>query len=297
MMDTNNGSPTMAAVSTEAVVTAAVTNTMTVTSTTGNPAQGGGIVHQTGRGCTPGVVGTSGQLMGPWGKIKFAIDGLEYFIQVNEWNSTATQVLNYGSGTFFKVITQNASVPTTGGPTGYPSIFIGGNSGNVTTTSNLPKQVSTLTAVPTTWDWNDGGTLGNVQTHSYNATYDVWFSVGADGEPNSSHPSGAFLMVWYHKPFDAQPIGSTIAQNATVANAPGQWNVWLGDNSGTPVISYVAPSTISYMDFDLNDFIKDAIARGGSVQPTHYLTNIFAGFEIWRGGVGLETKSFCAEVL
>jgi hypothetical protein len=51
------------------------------------------------------------------------------------------------------------------------------------------------------------------------------------------------------------------------------------------------------MDFDLNDFIKDALARGGSVQNSHYLTNIFVGFEIWRGGVNLETLSFCAQVL
>jgi hypothetical protein len=27
-----------------------------------------------------------------------------------------------------------------------------------------------------------------------------------------------------------------------------------------------------------------------------YLTNIFSGFEIWTGGVGLETTSFCAGV-
>jgi hypothetical protein len=27
-----------------------------------------------------------------------------------------------------------------------------------------------------------------------------------------------------------------------------------------------------------------------------YLTNIFTGFEIWKGGVNLESTSFCAEV-
>lgn len=104
-------------------------------------------------------------------------------------------------------------------------------------------------------------------------------------------------MVWYHKPFDAQPIGSIVDNQATVPNVPGQWNVWVGVNNGTPIISYTATQTISSMDFDLMDFIRHAIARGDTVQNSHYLTNVFAGFEIWRGGVNLETTSFCAEVL
>jgi hypothetical protein len=269
----------------------------TSTSTTGGGNTGAGVIHTTGLGCTPGTLTSTGQLQGQFGKVKVSVDGLEYFIQVNEWNSTAQQTMSYGGNHFFKMLVQQAQVPTNGAPTGYPSIFIGANSNNSTDGSNLPKQVSTIGAIPTKWVWNDAGTLADRQGNSYNAAYDVWFSVNSGGEPSSSHPSGAFLMVWYHKPFDAQPLGSNVAPSSTVANVPGTWNVWIGTNNGTPAISYVATQTIASMDFDLNHFIRDAIARGGTVQNSHYLTNVFAGFEIWRGGVNLETTSFCVEVI
>jgi hypothetical protein len=51
------------------------------------------------------------------------------------------------------------------------------------------------------------------------------------------------------------------------------------------------------MSFDLNAFIRDAVEnRPGTLTDVMYLTNIFTGFEIWSGGVGLQTTSFCAGV-
>ena len=276
------------------------TQSTTATSTTGSSGNGAGLVYETGMGCTPGSLTTNYTLHGRWEKLKVAIDGLEYFLQVNQWNeaSPGTQTMQVGTdGYVFKMTAQGATAPTNGGPTGFPSIFIGANSNNATSGSNLPKQVSSLSAVPTTWTWKDAGTLADRNANSYNAAYDVWFSEGADGEPSASHPSGAFLMVWYHKPFDAQPVGSIAESNVTVAGVPGQWNVWIGNNNGTPIVSYTATQAISSMDFDLMDFIRHAVARGDTVQNSHYLTNIFAGFEIWRGGLNLETTKFCAEVL
>lgn len=277
------------------------TNTQAAaTSTTGSSGPGGGLVHETGKGCIPGSLDFNHTLYGRWDKMRVTMEGLQYYLQVNQWNeaSAGMQTMELGTGgSVFKMTAQTASAPTNGGPTGFPSIFIGGNSNNITEGSNLPKQVSTLTSIPTTWVWKDAGTLANGTANSYNATYDVWFSEGADGEPSAYHPSGAFLMVWYHKPSDAQPVGSTVDSQVTVDGVPGQWNVWFGVNNGTPIISYTATQTISSMDFDLMDFIRHAIARGDTVQNSHYLTNIFAGFEIWRGGVNLETTSFCAEVL
>jgi hypothetical protein len=280
--------------------TVSTTAAQSATSTTGSPTTGSGLVYDTGMGCTPGVLATSQTLYGRWDKALVTIDGLQYFLQVNQWNeaSTGMQTMQVGtSGFLFKMTAQSATAPTNGGPTGFPSVFIGTNSNNGTQGSNLPKQVSSLTGVPTKWVWKDAGTLADKTANSYNAAYDVWFSQGADGEPSAYHPSGAFLMVWYHKPSDAQPIGSVKEQAATIPGVPGQWNVWTGANNGTPIVSYVATQTISSMDFDLMDFIRHAIARGDSVQNSHYLTNVFAGFEIWRGGVNVETTSFCAEVI
>ena len=190
---------------------------------------------------------------------------------------------------------QTASAPTNGAPTGYPSMFIGGNNNHVTNGSNLPKQVSALTTVPTSWTWADGGTLADTSVNSYNSAYDVWFSTVPEGDPTACSPSGGFLMVWLYDPPDAQPLGSRQATAQTVPNIPGTWDIWIGTNAGKPCISYVRTERTLSMSFDMNDFIKHAVGRG-NVQAAWYLTNIFAGFEIWRGGVNLETTSFCAVV-
>jgi len=42
--------------------------------------------------------------------------------------------------------------------------------------------------VPTTWVWNDNGTLADSTNNSYNATYDVWFSTQARENPTPAAP-------------------------------------------------------------------------------------------------------------
>jgi hypothetical protein len=57
----------------------------------------------------------------------------------------------------------------------------------------------------------------------------------------------------------------------------------------------VAQQNLNFLSFDLNTFIKDAVTRG-YVQDSWSLTNVFSGFEIWNGGVGLETTDFAVTV-
>jgi hypothetical protein len=220
-------------------------------------------------------------------------------VQVNKWNTAASgsQTMSYGGSSFFKMTTQTATAATNGAPTGFPSIFIGANANHSTTGSNLPKQVSSLTEVLTTWIWNDAGTRSDTANNSYNATYDVWFSTNAGGDPSASAPSGGYLMVWLHRPSDAQPIGSISALNVTIPGVPGGWDVWVGMNGSKPCISYVSRSSTLSLSYDLNNFIKDAVTnRTGTIQSGWYLSNVFVGFEIWRGGMNIETTSFCAVV-
>ncbi len=251
---------------------------------------------QSGTTCTPASLTMTGALNGRYGSMFF--DNNSYFMQVNEWNSSGTQVMSYGGDYLFKMTTQMGSTATNGGPTGFPSVFIGANSKHTTMNSNLPKAVSALTTVPTSWTWNDNGTLADDTTNSYNATYDVWFSTSAAGEPTASGPSGGYLMVWYHKPADAQPIGgSPMKKGITIAGVPGTWDVWIGLNGTRPCISYVSTQTTLSLSYDLNLFIQDAVKnQPNTIQSSWYLTNIFTGFEIWRGGVNLESTSFCAQV-
>jgi len=264
---------------------------------TGGSATGGAAGSgQPGGGCTPASLPMTGALNGRYGSMLF--DNNSYFMQVNEWNSSGSQVMSYGGDYLFKMTTQMGSTATNGSPTGFPSVFIGANSRHTTSNSNLPKAVSALTTVPTSWTWNDAGTLADDTANSYNATYDVWFSTSAAGEPTASGPSGGFLMVWYHKPADAQPIGgSAMKKGITIAGVPGTWDVWIGPNGTRPCISYVATQTTLSMSYDLNLFIQDAVKnQPNTIQSGWYLTNIFTGFEIWRGALNVESTSFCALV-
>ena len=100
-------------------------------------------------------------------------------------------------------------------------------------------------------------------------------------------------MVWLYDPPNAQPIGGVQTSGVSIASAT--WNVWYGTNGGRPCVSYVAPSPMTSFTFDLNLFIRDAVTRG-YVQNAWYLTNVFAGFEIWSGGVGLAVTDFYVNV-
>jgi hypothetical protein len=216
-------------------------------------------------------------------------EGRNYIVQNNVWGATAMQTLRI-SGVSFEVAQQTGSNGTSGGPVSYPSVFIGSNYGRMTTNSNLPKQVSTLTKIDTSWSINAGS-----QSGTYNAAYDVWFSTSASGDPEA--PTGGYLMVWFYDPSNAQPIGGVVSSNLSIPGVNGAWDVWVGPNAGRPCISYVAKQPITNMTFDLNLFIQDAVKnRSNTIQSSWYLTNVFAGFEIWSGGVGLKTNDFYAIV-
>ncbi len=194
------------------------------------------------------------------------------------------------SGTTFQVTAQTGSNSTSGGPVSYPSVFIGSNYSRSTEGSNLPKLVSSITSIPTTWSQNAGSVSG-----TYNAAYDVWFSTSAAGD--SGAPSGGYLMVWLYDPPDAQPLGGVVASNVTIAGASGSWSVWVGSNNGRPCISYVRTQATGSLTFDLSQFIKDASTNHSQpIKSAWFLTNVFAGFEIWSGGVGLRTTDFSVTV-
>jgi hypothetical protein len=253
-------------------------------SSTGTGGSGGG-----GNTCTS--PSGSGTITAQYGTGVVGCGSKEYIVQNNEWGSTAGQTITYGPGANFKVTVQNGT-GSGNNPEGFPSVFLGANSNHDTgSSSGLPLAVSSIAkgGVMTSMTWTDNGATGD-----YNATYDVWFSTGGK-EAAASAPSGGYLMVWYHKPNKAQPIGSSIA-SATIGGQ--NWNVWYGNNSGNnkPCVSYVAQTgDIKSLTYSLGDFIQDAVGRG-YVQNSWSLTNVFGGFEIWNGGVGLAVTDFSVNV-
>jgi len=217
----------------------------------------------------------------------------DYIIQNNAWGSSAGQTITFGPGTKFKVTVQNENRTGDATPAGYPSIWTGAYDNRSTPGSGLPRAISQIAAnsLQTSFTWADNGAQG-----SYNAAYDVWFSTSSNGDPGAKAPTGGYLMVWYYDPSDNQPIGAPIT-NGSVMIGNKQFNIWYGTNMGKPVVSYVAQQNFNSWTFSLGDFIRDASTRNcmGSTKcldPSWYLSVVFAGFEIWRGSVGLEVKDF-----
>jgi len=216
-----------------------------------------------------------------------------YFMQANWWGSPYNNQAEDVEGLGFSMTNPgNVVTNVKDTPMGFPSIFIGSYGTKKTTGSNLPKQVSALTSVPTIFSTNVD-TLG---ISNYNATYDVWFtSSNALVTGSSPGTGGAYLMVWLFKPSDRQPRGSLRANGVVVTGVKGGWDVWY-DTTNPPCVSYVASDKIASLEFDLNNFIKDAVQNSYGITASQYLSIVFAGFEVWGGGDGLQIKKYCANV-
>ncbi|HET9960035.1 MAG TPA: hypothetical protein VFQ61_36335 [Polyangiaceae bacterium] len=226
-----------------------------------------------------------------------------YQLHTNWWHKYTNQAVDYSGLSFTIKDPGNTSVPQTdGAPTGFPTLFIGTYAGHATKGSNLPKQVSAIQSVPTVFSTN---ALAH-DTSNYNATYDVWFTATGDTLPATQFnpgKGGAYLMVWYYDPAQRQPRGGMRNGTTTVANVgahtvegvPGTWDVWI-DRTDPLCISYVSTTPRDSLEFDLNKFIQDSVKNNYGITASMYLSIVFAGFEIWGGGDGLQTKQFCAKV-
>jgi hypothetical protein len=166
-------------------------------------------------------------------------------------------------------------------------------------TDKLPIQIKNITSLPSTFRYS--GTTGQ-----FNATYDIWF---ANSIPTTEYKDGinGFVMVWLRDPTGKQPIGSKVG-TATVAGQT--WDVWKGPRgevpgvgyNNAPVVSFTNPSeddnsrAQSFKNVDLKAFFTAAAAHG--IGGDMYLTDVFAGFEIWQGGSGgnLAVDEFTAKV-
>ncbi|MFI5485562.1 GH12 family glycosyl hydrolase domain-containing protein [Micromonospora echinaurantiaca] len=204
-----------------------------------------------------------------------------YVVQNNRWGTSAQQCINV-TDTGFEITTQNGSNPTNGAPTAYPSVFLGCHYTNCSPGTNLPIQVSQISSATSSISYR------YVSGATYNASYDIWL----DPTPKRDGVNQMEIMIWLNRQGSIQPIGSPVG-NASLAGRT--WEVWRGSNGSNNVISYVAPSAISSLNFSVLDFINDVRNRG-AITNSWYLTSIQAGFEPWQGGVGLAVTSFSAAV-
>ncbi|CAM5338226.1 Endoglucanase S [Streptomyces alboniger] len=204
-----------------------------------------------------------------------------YVAQNNRWGTSETQCVSV-SDTGFRITRADGSVPTSGAPKSYPSVFNGCHYTKCSPGTSLPARLSTISSAPTSISY------GYVGDAVYNASYDIWL----DPTPRKDGVNRTEIMIWFHRTGAVQPVGSPVG-TATVAGRT--WQVWTGNNGGNDVLSFVAPTTITGWSFDVMDFVRQAVDRG-MARNNWYLTSVQAGFEPWRNGTGLSVKSFSSSV-
>lgn len=204
-----------------------------------------------------------------------------YVVQNNRWGTSATQCITV-TGSGFRIAQADGSVPTNGAPKSYPSVFNGCHYTNCSPGTNLPARLSSISSAPT------GISYSYVSGAVYDAAYDIWL----DPTPRTDGVNRTEIMIWFNHVGGVQPVGSQTG-NATVAGR--SWQVWSGNNGSNDVLSFVAPSAIDSWNFDVMDFLRQAVSRG-LAQDNWYLTSIQAGFEPWQNGAGLAVTSFSSSV-
>ncbi len=264
---------------------------------TGGTTSSGGTTQPVSVDCTDTST-YSNYITGQYGATVITLSGnsnKSYYLQANWWGSPFGNQTEEVDGIGFTMASPSGTVTSNPSlPLGYPSIFIGTYKDKRTTGSNLPKAVSALTSVPTIFSTN----VNSKGDSNYNAAYDVWLTAGS-GTVSGNNPGsgGAYLMVWLFKPSDKYPRGTLRGNGTVVTGVKGGWDVWYDPSTDNmPCVSYVASSKLESIEYDLKYFIDDAIANGYGVKSSMYLSIIFAGFEVWGGGDGLQIKHFCANV-
>jgi Glycosyl hydrolase family 12 len=217
----------------------------------------------------------------PFGTVSVAGGG--YIVQQNEWNSRKEQCISV-SGTSWIVTIASFRTPTAGPPASYPSIFKGCHWGLCSLSTGLPIQVGKLTRARSSWR------TSQVAAGAYSVSYDIWTN---STRSTAGQPNGSEIMIWLASRGRVQPAGSRVG---TVTVGGASWEIWTARMSGWNYIAYRrATRTASVRDLHIGAFIRDSVHRG-STRKAWYVIDAEAGFEIWKGGSGLGTKSFSLSI-
>jgi cellulose 1,4-beta-cellobiosidase len=213
------------------------------------------------------------------------VAGGAYTVQNNEWGSSAPECISTSGNTDFTVANSSIANSTSGAPGGYPSVYKGCHWGACTPNSGLPIQVSALHPGTVTSSWSTTQP-GN---GAYDVAYDIWYNQTAT---TPGQPNGAELMIWLNHNGPVQPFGSKVA--TTTVNGVS-YDVWFGTQGWNTVSYTMTTPTTSVSNLDIQGLTADATSRG-YIQPSWFLIDLEAGFELWQAGAGLTTNSFSVNV-
>ena len=171
----------------------------------------------------------------------------------------------------------------------YPNINYGCAYGACSPGSGLPKQVSALNSVTSSWNFTPGGTSAD----SWDIAYDLWFC--PTGTCNSGFNGGVELMIWA----DYLNLTGYQTPEGTISVGGIKWDLWKAPGGGGAwtYLSYLSetPSATPLTNLNLLTFIQDAVTKG-FLPSTYYLFQIPAGIEIRQGGIPFTSNSFSVTV-
>ncbi len=171
----------------------------------------------------------------------------------------------------------------------YPSMIYGWQAGAFYGGYRTAKQLSAISSVPTSWSFVTPPGGGN----KWDAAYDIWFDTNA--APAAAGGSSVELMIWQNYSGN-QPAGSQIGTK-TINGA--SYQVWTGTVNSWRYIAYrLAAPNSNPVNFDLNNFFKDAETENVGLSTSSYLLGIQAGFEVTSlpEGASMSTNSFSVSV-
>ena len=165
----------------------------------------------------------------------------------------------------------------------YDSSVLGWHWGWKNSNTGLPVQLSSNTAIQTSWNFN----LNQTTPGGIDVSYDTWLSPNANlGNANPSDE----VMVWLYHGGGVSPVGSKVA---TVTVDGTSWDLWEG-NVGWQVHSFVRTSNTNSQSLNLMDFYNTLISRG--LSSSKYLISVESGTEIFTGAGQLDTTSYSTNV-
>ncbi|EFX01560.1 cell 12a endoglucanase [Grosmannia clavigera kw1407] len=141
------------------------------------------------------------------------------------------------------------------------------------------KQLSAISSIPTTWDWNYSGS-GIVA----DVSYDLFTSSTSTGHNEYE------IMVWLASLGGAGPISATGSAVATPTIGGVKWKLYSGKNGATTVYSFVAVTEQTRFSGDLRKFFAYLISNQG-MPSSQYLLSTGAGTEPFVGSNAVMTVS------
>ncbi len=203
-----------------------------------------------------------------------------YVIRNDDYGRRGECITGRRSGPGFTVTESGARVAHVE-PVAFPNVFVGCSWGVCSPRSGLPRRVGRVRSLVTSWSVRERA------RGVWAVSYDIWFD---RARHTSGQAKGAEIMIW----LSSRGFGANRWPVVQVQNARYHLAHWVTGHHGqrwTYIQFNRIRSTARVRNLSVKQFIGVA-ERHGLINPDWWLTSVEAGFEIWRGGVGLRTTSF-----